>query len=105
MQQINGKNTARKTIASKEKKRMTENIEKDIISIISDISGVDEGEIALDSALVKDLEIDSIKAIEIAVAVEKKFKVSIRDEDIPKITTPGQIISLTKTLLSQKRSN
>jgi acyl carrier protein len=105
IQLISERNTECKTIVNKEKKKMAENIEKDIILIISDISGVDEGEITLDSALVKDLEIDSIKAIEIAVAVEKKFKVSIRDEDIPKITTPGQIISLTKTLLSQKRSN
>ena len=81
---------------------MVETVEKEILSIISDVSGIDEEEIRLDANLVKDLEIDSIKAIEIAVAVEKKFKVSIRDEDIPKITTPGQIISLTKTLLSQK---
>ncbi len=83
---------------------MVESLEKEIISIISDVSGVDEGEISLDANLVTDLEIDSIKAIEIAVAVEKKYKVSIRDEDIPKITTPGQIITLTKNLLSNKRS-
>jgi acyl carrier protein len=81
---------------------MDKSVENGILSIISEISGVDEGEIKLDANLVTDLEIDSIKAIEIAVAVEKKYKVSIRDEDIPKITTPGEIISLTKNLLSQK---
>jgi acyl carrier protein len=81
---------------------MVDTVEKEILSIISEVSGVDEEEISLDANLVKDLEIDSIKAIEIAVAVEKKFKVSIRDEDIPKIITAGQIISLTKNLLSQK---
>jgi acyl carrier protein len=81
---------------------MTKSMEKDIIAIIADVSGFDEAEISLDSHLVKDLEMDSIKAIEIAVAIEKKFKVSIRDEDIPKITTPAQIISLVETASSQK---
>ena len=81
---------------------MTENMEKDIVAIIADVSGFDEAEIRLDAHLVNDLEMDSIKAIEIAVAIEKKFKVSIRDEDIPKITTPAQIIALVETALSQK---
>ena len=83
---------------------MVEALEKEIISLISEVSGIDAEEISHDANLVTDLEIDSIKAIEIAVAVEKKYKVSIRDEDIPKITTPGQIITLTKNLLSHKGS-
>jgi acyl carrier protein len=81
---------------------MTKNVEEEIISIIADVSGFDEGEIGLHSHLINDLEMDSIKAIEIAVAIEKKFKVSIRDEDLPKITTPLQIITLVETALSQQ---
>jgi acyl carrier protein len=81
---------------------MSQNIEKEIISIISEVSGTDEEEIKLDSNLINDLEIDSIKAIEIAVAVEKKYKVSIRDEDIPKIMTPRQIVELTQKLLTEE---
>ena len=81
---------------------MIENVEKEIISIVADVSEVDEGEIKLDSDLVKDLGINSIKAIEIVVALEKKYKISIRDEDVPKITTPKQIISLTESLIAKK---
>ena len=77
-------------------------VEKEIIAIIADVSGVDIEEITLDSDLVKDLEVDSIKAIEIAVAIEKKFKVSVRDEDIPKITTTRQMIALTEKYLMTK---
>jgi acyl carrier protein len=83
---------------------MSQNIEKEIILIISEVSGVDEEEIKLDSNLINDLEIDSIKAIEIAVAVEKKYKVSIRDEDIPKIMTPRQIVELTQKLRTEEIS-
>ncbi|PIQ93795.1 MAG: acyl carrier protein, partial [Nitrospirae bacterium CG11_big_fil_rev_8_21_14_0_20_41_14] len=60
---------------------MVNNVEKEIISIISDVSGFDEEEIKPDTNFFQDLEIDSIKAIEITVAIEKKFKISVRDED------------------------
>ncbi len=75
------------------------NIEKEIISIISDVSGIDEEKITLETNLVNDLEVDSIKAIEIAVAIEKKYKISVRDEDIPNLTTVKQIIDISKSLI------
>ncbi|HUL00046.1 MAG TPA: acyl carrier protein [Nitrospirota bacterium] len=82
---------------------MIEDVEKEIVSIISDVSGFDENEITPDKNFFKDLEIDSIKAIEITVAIEKKFKISVRDEDVPKITTIREAVDLTKKLLSQKK--
>jgi len=83
---------------------VTEQIEKEIISILSEVSGVDEQEIKPDTDLAKDLEIDSIKAIEITVAIEKKFKISVRDEDVPKIMTLRQAVDLVTALLEQKRT-
>ncbi len=77
-------------------------VEKDIISIISEVSGVDEDEITPEKNFFKDLEVDSIKAIEITVALEKKFKVSVRDEDVPKITTVKEAVDLVNKLLDQK---
>ncbi|MEW6571535.1 MAG: acyl carrier protein [Nitrospirota bacterium] len=76
-------------------------IEKEVITIISEVSGFDEEEISLDTNLANDLEIDSIKAIEITVALEKKFKISVRDEDIPNITTVGQAVETVNKLLKQ----
>ncbi len=76
-------------------------VEKAIVSIISDVTGVDENEISPEKNLFKDLEIDSIKAIEITVAIEKRFKISVRDEDVPKITTVEQAVKLVHQLLSQ----
>jgi acyl carrier protein len=81
-----------------------EQIEKDIISILSEVSGVDVQEIKPDTDLAKDLEIDSIKAIEITVAIEKKFKISVRDEDVPKIMTLRQAVDLVSQLLGQKNT-
>jgi acyl carrier protein len=78
---------------------MIDAIEKEIISIISEVSGMEAEEITPESNLAQDLEIDSIKAIEIIVAIEKKFKVSVRDEDIPQIATVKQIVDLAKELI------
>lgn len=76
--------------------------EKEIKRIISEISGYEEDEITPDVDLVEKLEVDSIKAIEIAVAIEKKFKISVRDEDIATLTTLNKIISVVQKLLEEK---
>ncbi len=79
-----------------------DDIEKEVISIISDVSGFDEEEIKPETNFYKDLEIDSIKAIEITVAIEKKFKISVRDEDVPNITTVKQAVDLVNKLSNLK---
>lgn len=80
-------------------------VEKEIVKIISDVSGFDEEEITPEKNFFNDLEIDSIKAIEITVAIEKKFKISVRDEDVPNITTVKQAVVLVNNLLNQKATD
>jgi len=84
---------------------MSKDVEKEIVSIISEVSGFDEEEIKPGMNFFDDLEIDSIKAIEITVAIEKKFKISVRDEDVPNITTVNHAVELVNTLLEQKAAN
>jgi acyl carrier protein len=87
-----------------EEARMIEDVAKELMSIIAEIAGVDEEHVTPDSDFSKDLEIDSIKAIEVTVAIEKRFKVSVRDEDVPRITTVRNAIDLVNELLDQKVS-
>jgi acyl carrier protein len=84
---------------------MNNNIEQEIMSIIADVSGFEKDEITLETDIVQDLEVDSIKAIEITVAIEKKFKVSVRDEDVPKIVSVKQAVDLVERLLKQGSVN
>ena len=81
---------------------MNTEIEKDVISVIADISGFDEDEIKPETNLQDELESDSIKAIEITVALEKKYKISIRDEDIPNIRTVREAVDAVSNLVSSK---
>jgi acyl carrier protein len=83
---------------------MALDIEKEIIAIIADVSGFEESDITSETNIAKDLEVDSIKTIEITVAIEKKFKISVRDEDVPKISTVNDAVVLVKKLLLQKDS-
>ena len=83
---------------------MLENIEKDLIAIISEVSGYEPEEIRPETNFFQDLEVDSIKAIEITVAIEKKFKISVRDEDVPKLATVEQAVNLVNKLLEQKKA-
>jgi len=78
-------------------------IETEVISIIADVSGFEVEEINPNSKLADDLEIDSIKAIEIVVALEKKYKISVRDDDVPKITTVHETTELVSRLLQQEK--
>ena len=80
-------------------------IEKEIISIIADVAGCDEEEITPETNIVHDLEVDSIKAIEITVAIEKKFKISVREEDVPNIVSVKQAVELVKKALAQSSAN
>lgn len=79
-----------------------ENIEKEIIAIISEVTGFDESDIKPETNFLKELEIDSIKAIEITVAIEKKFKISIRDEYVPRITNVREAVELVKSLIGKE---
>lgn len=81
---------------------MQYNIEKEIVEIISEVSGFEPEEISPDANFFQDLEIDSIKAIEITVAIEKKFKISVRDEDVPNITTVREAVVLVNSLIEAK---
>jgi len=80
-------------------------VEKDILAIISDVSGFDVEEITPDTNFYNDLEVDSIKAIEITVAIEKKFQISVRDEDVPNITTVKQAVEMVEKLMKEKHAD
>ena len=84
---------------------MSNTMENEIIGLIADVSGYDAEEVKPETNMMDELEVDSIKAIEITVALEKKFKIRIRDEDIPNITTVQQAIDSVKVLIEKQALN
>lgn len=77
---------------------MKSNFEQEIKEMVSDITEIPIEKLDPDADLFKDLSVDSLKAIEIVAAFEKKYRVIIPEDDIPKITTIRQIIDYTKNI-------
>jgi len=81
-----------------------DNLETEIKQIISEVIGASLEELKPDTNFWDDLGVDSIKAIAIVVAIERKYKVTVRDEQIPQITTVGQVIEIVKEALRKKEN-
>ena len=64
-----------------------------IKGIISEQLGVDEEEVKLETNLAKDLEADSLDAVEIIMAIEDEFDIEVPDEDAEKFATVNDIVS------------
>lgn len=61
--------------------------------IIADQLGVDDpSTITSATALMKDLEADSLDAVEIIMAIEDEFDFEVPDEDAEKFSTVGDIV-------------
>ncbi|MCI7248524.1 MAG: acyl carrier protein [Clostridiales bacterium] len=64
-----------------------------IKGIIAEQLGVDEEEVKLETNLAKDLEADSLDAVEIIMAIEDEFDIEVPDEDAEKFATVNDIVS------------
>ena len=78
-----------------------ENLEKNITAIVAEVTELDEKEIweKRDADFFKDLEIDSLLALEILALIEKKFKVQIPEEKLVDITSLNATIEMTRSTL------
>lgn len=71
-------------------------LEQDVKKLIADIIEMDPNEINPDANLVEDLGMDSMMALEILASMEKKYKIKIAEEDLPKITSVNRAIELAR---------
>ena len=74
----------------------TTNLEQEVKELIAEIIEMEPNEIDLDAHLVEDLGMDSMMALEILASLEKKYKIKLPEEDLPKITTVNQAIEVAK---------
>jgi len=63
-----------------------------IKSIIVEQLSVDEATVTMETSLMKDLEADSLDAVEIIMAIEDEFDIEIPDEDAEKFQNIGDIV-------------
>ena len=79
-----------------------ENLEQEIKEIISNATGIEIEKLKNDANFWEDLGVDSIKAIEITVAIERKYKIRIKDDQVPEISNVGKAVEVVKGSLEKK---
>ncbi|MBF0511237.1 MAG: acyl carrier protein [Candidatus Omnitrophica bacterium] len=82
-----------------------EQIEEELRDLLVTIIDVEPQELKPQAHFYQDLGVDSIKAIEILVAIEKRFKVSIQEKDIEEITTLAKVAEVIYHSLKKRGSS
>ena len=68
-------------------------------SIIVEQLGVDEEEVTPDASFVDDLGADSLDTVELVMALEEEFDITVPEEDLEGVQTVGQAYDLVKSKL------
>lgn len=64
--------------------------------ILVDQLGVDEDLISMESNFIDDLNADSLDIVELVMAMEQEFNISIPDEEAERIKTVGDAVDFIK---------
>lgn len=81
---------------------MNINVEKDIRELVAEILEMEPGEIDPKSNFVKDLGMDSMMALEVLAGIEKKYRIVVPEETLPKFTDLNTTVGIVKGLLKKK---
>ena len=73
---------------------------KKVRDIICDQLSVEESAVQMETHLMKDLEADSLDAVEIIMAIEDEFDIEVPDEDAEKFHSVGDIVKYIEEKLS-----
>ena len=78
-------------------------LEAQVKQILTTRLGMPADDITPDSRLVDDLGMDSLDAVELAIATERQFGLSISDEQVSKLVTVADIMKLVEQLSQEQR--
>lgn len=82
-----------------------ESLESEIRNIIAEIIEKKPEEIGPEAKFVEDLGVDSMMALEIMAAIEKKYKIAIPEEKLPQLATLKDTVAIAREYLAVKGAN
>ena len=74
-------------------------IESKLTELLVEELGLDEDKITMDATFEEDLEVDSLGVVELLMALEDNFGVTIPDEEAESIGTVGQAVDIVEKKL------
>ena len=81
-----------------------QNIEEEAKALIAEIIEKKPEEISPDAKFFEDLGVDSMMALEIMAAMEKKYKITIPEEKLAQLTTLRETVAVVKEYLAKKET-
>ncbi|MCD4781660.1 MAG: acyl carrier protein [Candidatus Omnitrophica bacterium] len=77
------------------------NVEKDVRQLVSEILEVEPEEVSAEAHFVEDLGMDSMMALEILASIEKKYRIAIPEEMLPKFVNLRDTVNIVEDILEQ----
>ena len=74
-------------------------VNNDIRELVAEILEIEPDEINPNADFVKDLGMDSMMALEILAAIEKKYRIVIPEETLPKFTSLNKTTEIVSQIL------
>ena len=70
-----------------------EEIRTGLADILEEVAGVLPADVTEEKSFTDDLDVDSLSMVEVVVAAEEKFGVSIPDDEVKNLKTVGDAVS------------
>jgi acyl carrier protein len=74
-------------------------VKSKVVDIFVDLLGVSADEVTEDARLIEDLAVDSLDAVELSLALEEQFSLSVEDYEIEQLQTVSDVIKLIQKKL------
>ncbi|WP_203335872.1 acyl carrier protein [Nocardioides limicola] len=71
----------------------SEDVRAALADIVNEVAGIPVEDVQLDKAFIDDLDVDSLSMVEVVVAAEEKFGVTIPDDEVKNLTTVGDAVA------------
>lgn len=78
-------------------------LEQEIRNLVAEVLESEPEKINPEAKFVEDLGMDSMMALEILAGIEKKYRIAIPEDNLPKFTTLNQTIKLVKEIINKKK--
>lgn len=78
-------------------------LEQDIRKLVAEVIETEPEKINGDAKFVEDLGMDSMMALEIMAALEKKYRIAIPEDMLPKFISLNETVSMIRDIINKKK--
>lgn len=78
------------------------NVEEDVRRLLAEILETEPNEVKGSARFVQDLGMDSMMSLEILAGIEKKYRIVIPEESLPKFVSLDATVAIVQDILAKK---